>query len=172
MLFDFFNYLHNNDFKDYLNCYSTFLLTKKDLKKNILNVRMNILIDTYLKYNNKNKFDCVYYYLNNYKDDYMDKPLINYEFNKHIISNDDNIDDDIDDHYKLMFIKNPEKKIIDYDELDRQYLEEELKKEEEKEYDNYNDFDDYDYYEDEEDYYEDINNYYEEDEYYYYDDYY
>lgn len=164
MMFDFFNYLYNNDLGDYLNCYSTFLLTKKDLKKNILNMRMNILIDAYLKFNKKNRFDYQYYYLNNYKDDYMNKPLITYEIKDKYYTNDE---DDIDDHYKLMFIKNPKKKIIDYEELDRKYIEEEIKKEEEKEYENINDFDEDDYYEDEELIIED-NNYDDEE---YYDDY-
>ena len=65
MLFDFYNHLNNNYLNDYLNCYSTFLLTKKELKKNILNIRMNILIDTYLYMNKKNKFDLKYYLLAN-----------------------------------------------------------------------------------------------------------
>ncbi len=170
MLFDFFNYLHNNNLDDYLNCYSTFLLTKKDFKNNILKIRMNILIDTYIKFEKKNKFDYLYYYLNNYKDKFFDKPLINYEYNKHSIINDD--DDDIDDHYKLMFIKNPEKKIIDYDELDKLYIEEELRKEEEKEYEKLCDLNDDEYYYEDDDceYYEDNNIY--DDEEYYYDEYY
>jgi hypothetical protein len=169
MLFDFFNYLHNNNLDDYLNCYSTFLLTKKDYKNNILKIRMNILIDTYIKFEKKNKFDYLYYYLNNYKDKFLDKPLINYEYNKHSIVDDD---DDIDDHYKLMFIKNPEKKIIDYDELDKLYVEEELRKEEEKEYEKLCDLNDDEYYydDDECEYYEDNNIY--DDEEYYYDEYY
>lgn len=167
MLFDFFNYLYNNDLQDYLNCYSTFLLTKKDFKKNILNIRMNILIDNYVKNNKKNKFDYYYYYLNNYKDDYLNKPLINHNIIK---INENNEDDEIDDHYKLMFIKNPEKKIIDYDELDKKFIEEELKKEEEKYYDKIIELEEDDYYEDDEDYYED-DNYYDEEE-YLYDDYY
>jgi hypothetical protein len=169
MLFDFFNYLHNNNLDDYLNCYSTFLLTKKDYKNNILKIRMNILIDTYIKFEKKNKFDYLYYYLNNYKDKFLDKPLINYEYNKHSIIDDD---DDIDDHYKLMFIKNPEKKIIDYDELDKLYVEEELRKEEEKEYEKLCDLNDDEYYYEDDDceYYEDNNIY--DDEEYYYDEYY
>jgi len=169
MLFDFFNYLHNNNLDDYLNCYSTFLLTKKDYKNNILKIRMNILIDTYIKFEKKNKFDYLYYYLNNYKDKFLDKPLINYEYNKHSIVDDD---DDIDDHYKLMFIKNPEKKIIDYDELDKLYVEEELRKEEEKEYEKLCDLNDDEYYYEDDDceYYEDNNIY--DDEEYYYDEYY
>jgi hypothetical protein len=128
---------------------------------------MNILIDTYIKFEKKNKFDYLYYYLNNYKDKFLDKPLINYEYNKHSI-----IDDDIDDHYKLMFIKNPEKKIIDYDELDKLYIEEELRKEEEKEYEKLCDLNDDEYYYDDDDceYYEDNNIY--DDEEYYYDEYY
>jgi hypothetical protein len=161
MLFDFFNYLHNNDLGDYLNCYSTFLISRKELKKRILNIRKNILIDTYIKINSNNKFYYNTYYLNNYYDEFMDKPLIDNNF-KPII----NEDDDIDDHYKLMFIKNPEKKIVDYEELDRKFMEDELKKEEENYYDNLTEIDEDDYYDDEENIYDDnYNNTYDEDEY-------
>jgi hypothetical protein len=165
MLFDFFNYLYNNDLNDYLNCYSTFLLTKKDLKKNILNIRMNILIDTYLKFNKKNKFDYYYYYLQNYRDEFTDKPLIVYNFKKDEFAG---FDDDITDHYKFMITKNPVEEVIDYDELDRKYIEAEKLKEEEKEYDNIINDDDYydDYYDDDYEYYEDEDYYYEDDEYY------
>jgi len=169
MLFDFYNHLNNNYLNDYLNCYSTFLLSKKELKKNILNIRMNVLIDTYLYINKKNKFDLKYYYLNNFKDVYMNKPLITYDFKDNKINNDEN-DDDIDDHYKLMFIKNPEKEVINYDEIDNKYREEELKKEEEEYYNSYDLYEEDDY-DDEEEYYEDFNNnVYEEEE--YYDEYY
>jgi hypothetical protein len=165
MLFDFFNYLHNNDLNDYINNYSSFLLSRKESKNNILNIRKNILIDTYLKLNNiNNNFYYNVYYLNNFNDDYMNKSLINRNF-KPIIDDED----DIDDHYKLMFIRNPEKKIIDYDEIDKKYMEEELKKEEEKYYDNLTDYDEDDYYEEDENIYDDNNNYYEEEE---FDDYY
>jgi len=161
MLFDFFNYLHNNDLGDYLNCYSTFLISRKELKKRILNIRKNILIDTYIKINSNNKFYYNTYYLNNYYDEFMDKPLIDNNF-KPII----NEDDDIDDHYKLMFIKNPEKKIVDYEELDRKFMEDELKKEEENYYDNLTEIDEDDYYDDEENIYDDnYINTYDEDEY-------
>ena len=101
--------------------------------------------------------------------DFLNKPLIEYD-NVAKIIDIDNDEDDIDDHYKLMFIKNPEKKIIDYDELDKKFIEEELKKEEEKYNDINIDLDDDDYYEDDEDYYEE--DYYYEDEDYYYDEYY
>ena len=161
MLFDFFNYLHNNDLGDYLNCYSTFLISRKELKKRILNIRKNILIDTYIKINNNNKFYYNTYYLNNYYDEFMDKPLIDNNF-KPII----NEDDDIDNHYKLMFIKNPEKKIVDYEELDRKFMEDELKKEAENYYDNLTEIDEDDYYDDEENIYDDnYINTYDEDEY-------
>jgi len=160
MLFDFYNYLYNNDMNDYLNCYSTFLLSKKDLKKNVLNIRMNILIDTYLKFDKKNRFDYYYYYLRNYRDEFMDKPLIVYERKKDEFAG---FDDDIKDHYKFMITKNPVEE-IDYDELDRKYLENERLKEEEKEYEKLIIDDEDDYYDDEEEYYED-DDYYEEDDY-------
>jgi len=159
MLFDFFNYLNNNDLGDYLDCYSTFLISRKDLKKNILNIRMNVLIDTYLKLEKKNKFDYYYYYLSNFKDDYMNKPLLVYDFDKK--DEFEGYDDDVKDHYKFMITKNPEE-VIDYDELDRKFLEEEQAREDEKEFDKIIDLD-----EEEEDYYDDSDDYYYED----YDDY-
>jgi hypothetical protein len=65
-----------------------------------------------------------------------------------------------------MFIKNPEKKIVDYEELDRKFMEDELKKEEENYYDNLTEIDEDDYYDDEENIYDDnYNNTYDEDEY-------
>lgn len=160
MLFDFFNYLHNNDLGDYLNCYSTFLISRKELKKRILNIRKNILIDTYIKINNNNKFYYNTYYLNNYYDEFMDKPLIENHYKP--IKDED---DDIDDHYKLMFIRNPEKKIVDYDELDRLFVEKELKREEQEYYDNLTEIDEDNYYEEEENIYDDNNFNYDEEEY-------
>lgn len=166
MLFDFFNYLNNNDLGDYLDCYSTFLISRKDLKNNILNIRMNVLIDTYLKLEKKNKFDYYYYYLSNFKDDYMNKPLLVYDFDKK--DEFEGYDDDIKDHYKFMITKNPEE-VIDYDELDRKFLEEEQAREDEKEFDKIVDLD-----EDEEEDYDDDDYYYEDYDDYeeYYDDYY
>lgn len=160
MLFDFFNYLHNNDLGDYLNCYSTFLISRKELKKRILNIRKNILIDTYIKINNNNKFYYNTYYLNNYYDEFMNKPLIENHYKP--IKDEE---DDIDDHYKLMFIRNPEKKIVDYDELDRLFVEKELKREEQEYYDNLTEIDEDNYYEEEENIYDDNNFNYDEEEY-------
>lgn len=159
MLFDFFNYLYNNDLGDYLDCYSTFLISRKDLKKNVLNIRMNVLIDTYLKLEKKNKFDYYYYYLSNFKDDYMNKPLLVYDFDKK--DEFESYDDDIKDHYKFMITKNPVEE-IDYDELDRKFLDEEQAREDEKEFDKIVDLE-----EEEEDDYDEIDDYYYED----YDDY-
>lgn len=160
MLVDFFNYLYNNNLDDYLNCYSNFLIIKKEDKNKILNIRKNILIDTYLKVNNINRFYYNNYYLTNFTDEFMNKPLINRNYKPIII----NEEDDIDDHYKLMFIKNPEKKIVDYEELDRLFIEEELKKEEQEYYDNLSDNDEDDYYDEDENIYED-NNIYDDEEY-------
>jgi len=164
MLFDFFNFLHNNDLNEYLDCYSNFLISRNEPMNKILNIRKNILIDTYAK--NNNKFYYNNYYLINFNDNLKNKKLIHHV---NIFSNNDYDDNDIDDHYKLMFIKNPEKKIIDYDELDKKYIEDEIKKEEENKYDILAEFSD-DYYEDDDDELDDIN-YYEDDE-SYYDEYY
>jgi hypothetical protein len=164
MLNDFIYYLYNNNINDYLNCYSTFIMTNKDLKDNVLNHRMKLLINFYYDNNKKiNKNKLIEYYLLSYKDNYFNN-------NKNIISlNDiDNYeekrDDDIEDHYKYMFINPLPKPTIDYDELDRIYLlklkleEEEKKREKEN---NINDIyiDDEEYYDEE--YYDD--EYYEDD---------
>ena len=45
MLNNFVYYLYENNLNDYLNCYSTFLMTNKNLRDNILNHRMNFLIN-------------------------------------------------------------------------------------------------------------------------------
>ena len=78
-------------------------------------------------------------------------------------------DDDVEDHYKYMFINPPPKPEIDYDELDRQYLIK-LELEEQEKYDMENN-DEYDDYEDDiyDDDYEELDNDYEynDDEYIY-----
>ena len=156
MLFDFCSYLYNiknNNVYTYFDCYSTFIMTKYDLKENVLKHRMNFLINYYIQ--NKNaKLENVSilrdYYIRNYKDEYLLKPLIYQIINDN--NNDNNNDeekrdDDVEEHYKHMFVVPPPPPVIDYDELDKKYYEE-LKNIET----NTND-DDYDYYED--DYYED-----------------
>jgi len=167
MLFDFFQYLYtinNNNVSEYFNCYSTFLLTQKDLKENVLKHRMDFLINYYATINSlkKNKYDYYYYYLNNYKDDYLNKPLLKYEPVVEI--KDDDLYDDVKDHYKFITTPNPPKEVIDYDELDEKYYLEEEEKNNLEENNNYFDDDYYedDYYEDEYDYendYDDIDEY-------------
>lgn len=147
MLFDFFRYINTPN--DYLECYSTFLMTNKDLKSNILKHRMNVLINSYVNDNfkNKNKFDYYYYYLLNHKDLYLDKP----ELPKQItMIQEENYDGDVIDHYKFIISKPPLKPEIDYDKLDEKFYEEEYLKElekSEKELDNieYDEEDDYEY---------------------------
>lgn len=172
MLFDFYHYLNysmpNNGVGDYLNCYSTFLMTRKDLRDNVLKHRMNVLIDVYINSVNKNfknKWNYYYYYLNNYIDKYLDKELIRYnELNNSDIDITEDFDDDVRDHYRFMITKNHVEPPIDYDEIDKKFYEEELLKQKEQEelaenkyYDEYDDEYDYDYY-DEYDYYDDYNN--------------
>ena len=172
MLFDFYHYLNysmpNNGVGDYLNCYSTFLMTRKDLRDNVLKHRMNVLIDVYINSVNKNfknKWNYYYYYLNNYIDKYLDKELIRYnELNNSDIDITEDFDDDVRDHYRFMITKNPVEPPIDYYEIDKKFYEEELLKQKEQEelaenkyYDEYDDEYDYDYY-DEYDYYDDYNN--------------
>lgn len=149
MLFDFFRYINTPN--DYLEYYSTFLMTKEDLKSNILYHRMNVLINSYLYDKNKNKFDYTYYYMLNHKDNYLDKPLIS---NKVEFKNEPDYDRDVIDHYKFITTRGPKEPEIDYDELDKKFYEEELNKQKEKEeielnddnyYDDFDDYDDYDY---------------------------
>ncbi len=149
MLFDFFRYINTPN--DYLEYYSTFLMTKEDLKTNILYHRMNVLINSYLYDKNKNKFDYIHYYMSNYKDNYLDKPLIS---NKVEFKDEPDYDRDVIDHYKFITTRGPKEPEIDYDELDKKFYEEEYNKQKEKEeielyddnfYDDFDDYDDYDY---------------------------
>lgn len=157
MLFDFFRYINTPN--DYLECYSTFLMTRKDLKSNILKHRMNVLINSYLNDKNTNKYDYYYYYLMNHKDDYLERPLIT---NQIIIKDEfEDFDRDIKDHYNFMLSKPPPEPIIDYDEIDKKFYEEEYLKQKEKEdkliemeyeddeyYDEYEDYDECDDFDD------------------------
>jgi len=190
MINNFSYFLYENNLTDYLNCYSTFLMTRKDLKNNILNHRMNFLINYYIQENNSKikKYKLIEYYIRSYKDNYLknvnDNINVNINDNINVNDNDnvnDNVndndnpdyiekrDDDVEDHYKYMFINPPPKPEIDYDEIDRIYLinleEEERQKEREKEilleneYDeNYDSYDIYENYED--------NDYFSEDDYF------
>ena len=174
MLNNFHYFLYNNDLNDYLNCYSTFLMTQKDLKKNILNHRMNFLINYYISNLNNNsikKYKLIEYYTRSYKDNYL---MNNLKKRNEMNGNEMNDyiekrDDDVEDHYKYMFINPPPKPEIDYDELDRQYLIK-LELEEQEKYDMENN-DEYDDYEDDiyDDDYEELDNDYEynDDEYIY-----
>jgi hypothetical protein len=149
-------------------------MTRKDLKNNILNHRMNFLINYYIQENNNKikKYKLIEYYMRTYKDNYLNNTIKNHQIEPYeIIDEIEKRDDDIEDHYKYMFINPPPKPEIDYDELDKQYelkLElEAAEKEREKEImiendinDDYDD-DDYDltYTEDENDDYDIIDEY-------------
>ena len=168
MLFsDFHKYLNSikdNDIYDYFNCYSTALITRNDLKNNILTHRMNFLINYY---NNKiSKHNLIEYYLKNYKDDFDTSFSFRNKIDKKInIVDDDDYDTDVKDHYYFMITKNPPKPVIDYDELDKKfYLEEEEKENLAKQENNYNEYDDYDEYynEYEEDYYNEDEEYFDD----------
>jgi guanylate kinase len=144
------------------------------------------------------KYKLIEYYIRSYKDDYLKKtieyknPINN---NKNAIDDNDNEnenenenenpideyeierrDEDVEDHYKYMFINPPRKAEIDYDDIDRIYelkLEEEerlkdrekeilLENEYEDNYDNYDineNYEDYEYNTDD-DYYEINEEYY------------
>ena len=142
-------------------------MTRKDLKDNVLNHRMNLLINHYInqeKLQEINRYKLIQYYISSYKDDYIKPSLeINNDDNKNDKNdknnnddkNDKNNDDDIEDHYKYMFINTkPQPPVIDYDEIDKEYalkleLEEE-EKQREKEIQIENDYDEY--YDDDENY--------------------
>ncbi len=164
MLFDFYRYI--NEPNEYLECYSTFMMTNKDLKKNILNHRMNVLINSYLNDKNKHKFDYYYYYLSNHKDNYLDRPLLDKNI---VIFKDDDYDRDVIDHYNFLISKPPPEPIIDYDKIDEKFYEEEYLKDLEKiekemnyyEYEDYEDYEDYEIYDDYEEI-EEIESYYED----------
>jgi hypothetical protein len=130
-------------------------MTRKDLKNNILNHRMNLLINCYTNQEKQKKYKLIEYYIRSYKDNYL-LHLPKVEI-KEMEENPEKRDDDVEDHYKYMFI-NPKPKPkpeIDYDELDRIYELKLQKEEEEKqrekeillENDYYNDDynDDYEY---------------------------
>ena len=153
MLSSFSYFLYNNNMNDYLNCYSTFMMTNEYLRNNILSHRMNFLINCYVEQNkqfeNRNKL--MEYYLRSYKDDYLiPKDVEKYS----IVDEPEKRDDDVEDHYKYMFINPPPKPVIDYDELDKEYalklqLEEEEKAKEKNKNDAYyeysDEYDDYEY---------------------------
>jgi hypothetical protein len=152
MLFDFFAHLNSNDMNDYLNGYSTFLMTNKDLRENVLYHRMNVLINAYL--NDKrigNKCDYLSYYMNNYKDGYLDREFIKDLYKSIDTTTIHDFDGDVIDHYRFITSKPPPEPVIDYDEIDKKFYDEELlkKKESEREviFDDEidEDYDDYDY---------------------------
>lgn len=121
MINNFTYFLYNNEFNDYLNCYSTFLMVNKDLKSNILNHRMKLLINCYSNNERTKKNKLIEYYIRGYKDNYLNKQELKHSERFEFIEDIEKRDDDIEDHYKYMFINYPIKPTIDYDELDKQY---------------------------------------------------
>jgi hypothetical protein len=140
-------------------------MTRKDLRNNILNHRMNLLINCYTNQEKQKKYKLIEYYIRSYNDNYLSSKINN---NLHEINdteeNPEQRDEDVEDHYKSIINPNfNPKPQIDYDEYDKVYalkleLEEEEKQREkeivlENDYnDEYND--DYEYYnsDDNEDY--------------------
>ena len=140
---DYIKNIKNNDINNYFNCYSTYIMTRKDLKSNILNHRMNFLIKFYIETNNKNIIskNLVDYYLKNINDTYLTQ---NFNDDLYLLNKDDNRDlekrdDDVELHYKNMFsipiipkktleeIEKEEKE-LDKIYLDKLYIEEKRKK--------------------------------------------
>jgi len=167
MLFDFHNYLYdikNNDVYPYFTGFSTSLLTRSDLKSNILNHRMNFLIDYYtrniIKNNNVSKSNYINYYLKNYTDDFNSK-LLKFNENKKEIDITQDFDKDVRDHYSFITSKPPPEPQINYDEIDEKFYKEEEEKQMEKEIEKEN----Y-YYEDDDEYYDEYYDDYDDEEYY------
>ena len=134
MINNFTYFLYNNDISDYLNCYSTFIMTRKDLRNNILNHRMNLLINCYSNHEKQKKYKLIENYINSYKDDYLSRSLHEEEKEQKEKEQPEQRDEDVEDHYKYMFINpKPEPKPeINYDEIDKKYELKLLKEEEEK----------------------------------------
>lgn len=143
----FYNNINNSEISDYFNCYSTFIMSKKDLKKDILNFRRDFIINYYLdETKNHNKIlkkDLIHYYNNNIKDNYLvDKK----EIERFPIISSSLIEEE----------KNEEKIILDYDlYLEKINNELIIKQEDELFIEEYNKFHNYyDYYDyTEEEYY-------------------
>ena len=170
MINNFTYFLYNNNLTDYLNCYSSFIMTRKDLRNNILNHRMNLLINCYTNQEKQKKYKLIEYYIRSYKDNYL---IENNKFEMKELKNNDmdenpeQRDEDVEDHYKYMFINPKPKPEIDYDEIDKNYELKLLKEEEEKqrekeiilENDHNDDYEDYEYYNSDD--YDDVDNDYD-----------
>ena len=161
-----------------MNCYSTFILTNKNLKNNVLNHRMNLLINYYVANNNinRNKSDYINYYISNFNDTFLNKQSLlpfPITFNDKNSFNDISFVDDINDNfYSQFYPKFPPEDTIDYDEIDKKFYQEEEDKLN-NQFDNYNDYNDYDDYDDYDydcDYYDDYYDDYEEVDSYYLND--
>lgn len=171
MIVDFMNYCNNinsNDINEYFKCYSSYIMSRKDLRENVLNHRMNFLINYYIEKNNKtDKNKLIEYYIKNYKDNY---PIDTLNIQKHnfIPEPEEKRDDDVEFHYKKMFSVPPPHQEEDESEIDKYFEQQEKNKEEiyeddyikeyyeiysESDYNNYeDDIDLEEYYEDDEDY--------------------
>jgi hypothetical protein len=114
---------------------------------------MNLLINCYINQEKQKKYKLIEYYIRSYKDNYLlPQPIVEI---RDMEENPETRDEDIEDHYKYMFINPKPKPQIDYDELDRIYelkikMEEEEKQRDKEillENDYYDDnIDDYEYY--------------------------
>ena len=151
MIADFMNFCNNiksNDVNEYFNCYSSFIMSRKDLRDNVLNHRMNFLVSYYIDQNNKiDKNKLIAYYSKNYKDNYPTDTL-NIQYHKFTPEPEEKRDDDVEMHYKDMFTIPPPPKEEDQ-ESEEEYYEEQ--QEVSDYYNEYDELDDYDYYNEYED---------------------
>ena len=120
---DFLENLNKNPIKHYFQCYSSYVMSRKDLRNDILLYRKNFLIRYYME-NNNEKYDTLD---NIYKQKFNDKYPI-YNINKIINYKkeedyEEKRDDDVELHYKNMFI-NPPPIIPKTEEEEDDYIEE------------------------------------------------
>ena len=166
MIADFMNFCNNiksNDVNEYFNCYSSFIMSRKDLRENVLNHRMNFLVSYYIDQNNKiDKNKLIAYYSKNYKDNYPTDTL-NIQYHNFTAEPEEKRDDDVENHYKYMFIPPPPPKEENEEVNEEEYYEEPQDiSDYYNEYDEYYDETDYNDYEEEmdlDDFYEDEEDY-------------
>lgn len=139
MIVDFMNYCNNiksNDVNDYFNCYSSFIMSRKDLRENVLNHRMNFLVTYYIQESKKtDKNKLIEHYIKNYKDNYPTN-ILNIQNHKFTPEPEEKRDDDVEIHYENMFTIPPPPTLKEEDESEIDKFFEELEKKNEK-YDAY-----------------------------------
>ena len=136
----FVNNIKTEEVNDYFNCYSSFIMSKKDMRDNVLNHRMNFLINYYVEQKEKvDKIKLLDYYMLNMKDKY-DTDTTNLE--RHIFKDDsEKRDDDVELHYKNMFaIKLTRPEVVEEELVDPDIKSESSYEDDEDYYDDYDEY--------------------------------